>query len=282
MRQVKPKKVKIAECVLCYETKAIFCVGKCSSCYQRERNKSLTGRICKGCGRGDRQLQARGLCNSCRLELPGVSYAQSKRVRTETAEELAAAKAREADFVLHVLPAVRNCAANAFRRWNDDDREEAIAEVIALSWRHFVHALADGRDPLGFIGYIAKVNVKTVRAFTRLTGKTSGVDPLSLRTRMDKDVTVVGQAQTLQIQQGDGFEGFLYRATGGRAANSAATTLDFDEWKAGLPAGLQEFVDYLTRQNEIADVAERFDLTPAVVQGLRDNLCDRYLAYLNR
>jgi hypothetical protein len=181
-----------------------------------------------------------------------------------------------------ILPAVRNCAGNAFRHWNENEKEEAIAEIVALAWRHFIYAISAGHDPLSSIGYIAKINTKTFRAFNLITGRMSGVDALSRRTKIDRDIKVVSDSQSLQLLKDDGFEGFLYSATGGTAANYQPGTFDFEEWKAELPAGLQEFADYLARQNDIADVAERFDLTPAAVQGLRDNLASRYLAYLNR
>jgi len=280
MREVKPKKVNIGECVICHQTKAIFCSHKCSSCYQRERSEALRG-DCPGCGKKGMRLLARGMCFTCLPELRGVSYTKSRRIRTETPAELAAAKARERDFLDVVLPAVRSAAAKAFRRWSQEGKEEGMAEATALAWRHFVRMLADGYEPLDSAGYVAKVIVKAVKGFQRLTGKMSGVDALSLRTRIDKDLEVVTESQARSpFPEHHGWEGFLYSA-GGKPADPAATAFNFEEWKAGLPSGLQEFVDYLTRQNDVADVADHFDLTPATVQGLRDNLCSRYLEYVN-
>jgi hypothetical protein len=208
-----------------------------------------------------------------------VSYAQNHRIRVDTPAELAAAKARERDFLEVVLPAVRNHAANVFRRWSLADSEEAMANITALALKYFVRNIANGHDPLTCIGYMAKVVVKGFRGFQRVTGKMSGTDAMSLRTQMDKDLTIVAESQTPKGVEAGGWEGFLYSA-GGKPADPAAASLDFQEWKAGLPAGLQKVVTLLAEQNDLADVAARLDLTPATVQGLRDNLADRYLAFL--
>ena len=130
MRQVVPKKQKVAECVLCHETKPIFCVGQCSSCYQRERSAASTG-VCPICHKTRRLRGGGGICSPCREVVKGVNYAESQSIRRETPAELKKAHERQEDFLQILLPMVRRVAAKAFRFWNAAAREEAMVEATA-------------------------------------------------------------------------------------------------------------------------------------------------------
>lgn len=262
---------RVGECAVCHETRVIFGRGRCQRCYMRERLAGLRG-PCGCCGRV-RVLQCRGVCQYCRPKLaPGATYAANRCVRTETPEQIAAAKAHEQAFLDKVLPAVRNLALKIFARWDDDEREEALAEVSGIAWRYTIRMLARGVDPAGCVGCMAKWVVKTFLAYNRLVGKASLYDPLSLRAKLRKGVRCVRQST---IEE----DGYSWERRLPTERKDESNT-EFEDWAENkLTRPERELLRTLRDGATEAEAAERFHTTPTDVREAREQLCRQFLEY---
>ncbi len=67
-----------------------------------------------------------------------------------------------------------------FRLLNDADKlEDAIAEMVALSWKWFVRLADRGKDPTQFPSSVATYAARAVRSGRRLCGQEKANDVLS-------------------------------------------------------------------------------------------------------
>src|SRR4051812_17989997 len=99
--------------------------------------------VCKSCGsRG--KLQPRGLCSPCYRAAPAEH--PGRKWRTDTPEQISAAKARESEYLEFILPRVIRYARKCFR--SAYDREALVADCCGVSWLLFLRTVADGRDPM--------------------------------------------------------------------------------------------------------------------------------------
>jgi hypothetical protein len=123
-----------------------------------------------------------------------------------TAEVLAEAKRREADFVNIILPVVIRRAKYRFRHQLPDWREDSIAEAVALSWRFFLDCVRKDQDPLdparlnGHLKYV----VAQVWRFRFLCGEDSRTSPLNLNCRQRHNLKRISGPDLAQLV---GFKG---------------------------------------------------------------------------
>ena len=81
---------------------------------------------------------------------------------------------------LSILPRILVHGQVAFRGLRCPDRkEEALAELTALSWLWFVRLAAQGRDATQFASALAAFAARAVRSGRRLTGQEKSRDVLS-------------------------------------------------------------------------------------------------------
>jgi len=78
------------------------------------------------------------------------------------------------------LPLVESQARFAFRHLRcPQERDDAVADVVALVWTWYRRLLARGEDPSMFVVTLANFASRHVKAGRRLCGKESGKDVLS-------------------------------------------------------------------------------------------------------
>ena len=75
----------------------------------------------------------------------------------------------QASFV-RALPRIRAHARYALRRAPAADRDDLVAEVLALSWKHFADLSRRGRRPEEFVTTLALRCSQAVRGGRRVTG----------------------------------------------------------------------------------------------------------------
>ena len=78
-----------------------------------------------------------------------------------------------------VLPTITRSGRNHFRHLTPDHREDAISEMIALSWKHFRRLVERGKEPEKFIVTLANIMANAVKAGRRLCGQEKSRDVMS-------------------------------------------------------------------------------------------------------
>jgi hypothetical protein len=216
------------------------------------------------------RLKARGLCNTCEMRTPrGGDSLQHRRV--ETPEELARAGRHGERFAREILPAVERAARRAFRKIHvREEREDAVAEARGLAWRHFVRLLADGFDPFGQVGCIAKFAVRRVRAWQGVAGPRSPVCVLSERVEMTKRVKARRKGEWRELADAGAWPSIPARV---------ALALDLAEWLEAFPAGVQAVLEDLARGYTAAEAARRSGLSPHEVRQLRQECLADWLDF---
>ena len=95
-----------------------------------------------------------------------------------TPELLAAARAREAEFLGQIMPAVIRHANRRLRNL-PHRREEYTQDALGNAWRHFLDLLRKGLEPLDYIGLVAKWAVLRALTCSSVCGQGSRSDVLS-------------------------------------------------------------------------------------------------------
>src|SRR5262245_11154281 len=79
-----------------------------------------------------------------------------------------------------LLPRLRQYAGKSFRFLRSrHDREDAVAEAVALCWAWFARLAQRGKDPAAFAHTLARYAVRHIKSGRRLCGSVDGKDVLT-------------------------------------------------------------------------------------------------------
>jgi hypothetical protein len=99
--------------------------------------------------------------------------------RPFTTEVLAAARAREDEFLTVIMPRVRRSAWRRFRGFSQYWREDAIQDAIGNAWLAFCRIIRAGEDPMAQIGSIVKFSVTALFYYRNVCGRQPINEPFS-------------------------------------------------------------------------------------------------------
>lgn len=190
-------------------------------------------------------------------------------------EELSPLSALRQDF-LAVLPRVERHARFAFRhleRWHD--REDAIAETIALAWAWYRKLAEQGKGPASFITTLAAYASRHVKAGRLLAGRQNGKDAQS-ETARQRHGFQVRQLQASGAYDDPAWQEALIDNALSPVPVAAAFRIDFPRWLALLPDRNREITEELAVAYRTEEVAERHQLSPARVSQLRRELHENW------
>src|SRR4051794_4393408 len=89
---------------------------------------------------------------------------------------------------LAILPRIQLHAEISFRYLRcPSSRDDAIAEVIGISWKWYLRLMERGKDVDGFVTTLAALAVRHVRSGRRLCGQERARDVFSSRAQMMKN-----------------------------------------------------------------------------------------------
>jgi hypothetical protein len=163
-------------------------------------------------------------------------------------------------------------------------REDAVAEMVALSWCWFVRLVARGKDPLTFPMMLATYAAKAVKCGRRLCGQEHGKDALSslaqrrhhfaveplpsstASSHEDRHGSVRGQHRQ------DAWEERLHDNTLTPVPDQVCFRLDFPAWLESLTSRERRLVRAMARNERTIDLGQRFELSPARISQLRREL----------
>jgi hypothetical protein len=169
---------------------------------------------------------------------------------------------------LAILPRIATHGRVYFRHLRRTDQEEAIQEMVALSWKWFVRLAARGKDATRFPSALASYAGRAVRSGRRVCGQERGRDALSpsARRRHGLLVSTLPEVSTLS---GNPLSEALADNTRTPPDEQCAFRLDFPAWRLTRADRDRRIIDELMAGERTLEVAGRHGLSPARVSQLR-------------
>jgi len=193
----------------------------------------------------------------------------------------------QAIFLAEVLPRIETHAEVSFRGLRcHHQKEEFLAEMVALAWRWFLRLIEKGKDPLAFPTALATYAARAVKSGRRLTGQERSkevlspvarhkhgikVEPLPSSTRRPYDDfygDVHGQ------QDLDAFEERLKDNTMTPPPDAAAFRIDFPSWLKTRTERDRRIIEDMMQDERTLDLARKHGISPARVSQLRREFMD--------
>jgi len=172
------------------------------------------------------------------------------------------------DRFLAILSRIRLHGCVYFRHLRPDRRQEAVAEMIALSWKWFVRLARRDKDASRFPTALASFAARAVRSGRRLCGQERSKDVLSSLAQQQHGFTLssIPDGSTLS---GNVFDEALRDNTQSPPAEQVAFRLDFPAWLLTLSDRDRRVIADLMLGERTLDVAEKYGMSAGRVSQLR-------------
>jgi hypothetical protein len=156
-------------------------------------------------------------------------------------------------------------------------RDDCIASVVGIGWKHWLSAVRHGKDPNEFVSSIAEMSVRQVRSGRRLDRQERPKDVLSPRARRTEGFTVA----SLPDHTGTGADGneaidALRDNTVTPVPEQAAFRIDYPEFLKSLGQRNGAIASDMATGEATADLADKYDISPARVSQLRREFKDEW------
>jgi hypothetical protein len=170
---------------------------------------------------------------------------------------------------LAVLPRIERHARIYFRHLKcPHQREEAVAECLALAWWWFVRLVRQGKNPEAFIAVLADFAARAVSSGRRLCGQQKANDVLSPVAQRRHGFTVQ-RLHACGSPPGSPWDDAVRGNTQTPVPNQVIFRVEFPIWRSRRNKRDQQIIDWLLLGERTGAVAQAFDLTPARVAQLR-------------
>jgi hypothetical protein len=177
--------------------------------------------------------------------------------------------ALQAQFLRLILPRVKTHGRVFFRHLKCRHRKaEAIAEMIALSWKWFIRLVQQGKDPALFPTAIATYAARAVHSGRKLAGMERAKDVLSPLAQA-RHGFVVGTLPDFATLSGNPLSDALTDNTQTPPDEQVAFRLDFPAWLRTRTDRDRRVIQDLMVGERTAEVAARHGLTAGRVSQLR-------------
>jgi len=193
---------------------------------------------------------------------------------------------------LALLPRIRTHGRVFFRDLKcRNKREDAIAEMVALSWRWFVRLVEKGKDTTQFPTALATFAARAVRSGRRLARMERPRDVLSPRAQQMHDFRVESLPVSTRAafehlyssphgqQRQDAFEERLRDNTITPVPDQVSFRLDFPAWLKTRTERDRRVVQDLMAGERTGDVAAKYGLTAGRVSQLRRDFMEDWLRF---
>jgi DNA-directed RNA polymerase specialized sigma24 family protein len=181
---------------------------------------------------------------------------------------------------VRVLPRIRAHARYALRRTTPDVRDDLVAEVLALSWKHFADLSRRGRQPEQFVTTLALRCSQAVRGGRRVAGSDGMCDVLSPIAGCRGRFAVSSLADHTPEKGGVVSEA-LTADPRARVPDQAALRVDFPRWRSRFGVRDRAVLDALAGGDRPGEVATRFGISPARISQLREGFRENWRAFHN-
>jgi hypothetical protein len=185
-----------------------------------------------------------------------------------------------ATFLNSVLPKVVSHGRVYFRHLRAERQEEAVAEMVALSWAWHRRLAERGKDATQFPTAIATFAARAVRCGRRLAGMDRAKDVLSPQAQQRRGFAV-GKMPDCTSLNGSPLEEALRDNTRSPVDEQVAFRLDFPAWRATHAERDRRLLDDLMLGERTLDVAGKYGLSPGRVSQLRREFLADWRRYLS-
>jgi hypothetical protein len=170
---------------------------------------------------------------------------------------------------LAVMPRIETHARISFRHLKcPHQREEAVAECLALTWAWFVRLVRRGKNPEAFISVLADFAARAVSSGRRLCGQEKVNEVLSPVAQRRHGFTVQ-RLHPLGTPLGNPWDEAVQDNTQTPVSAQVVFRVDFPAWWRTRTKRDQPLIDRLLRSERTGTVAQIFDLSPGRIAQLR-------------
>ena len=182
------------------------------------------------------------------------------------------------DF-LKLLPRIHLHAKISFRHvLCAHQKEEAIAETVALAWKWYVRLRERGKDPSLFPSVLASYAARATHSGRRLCGQERAKDALS-SVAQKRHGFVVGDFPSRSTLGGNVWDEALHDNSQSPVLDQVSFRCDFPDWRKSRTGRDRRVIDALMVGERPLAVARRFGLSPARISQLRRELHDDWRAF---
>jgi hypothetical protein len=160
-----------------------------------------------------------------------------------------------------------------------DRREDAVAEMVALSWLWFVRLAAKGKDATHFASALATFAARAVRSGRKVAGKDRAGDVLSPAAQVQHGFAV-GTLPDHSTLSGNPLEEALTDNTRSPVPEQVHFRLDWPCWLSTRTDRDRRIVADLMLGERTGTVAARHGLTAGRISQLRAHFRDDWMRFL--
>jgi hypothetical protein len=170
---------------------------------------------------------------------------------------------------LAVMPRIETHARIYFRHLKcPHQRDEALAECLALAWWWFVRLVRRGKNPESFISVLANFAAAAVSSGRRLCGQQKANDVLSPVAQRRHGFTVQ-RLYPCGSPPGSPWDDALKDNTQTPVPSQVIFRVEFPIWRSRRSKRDQRIIDRLLLGEQTGAVAQAFDLSPGRIAQLR-------------
>jgi hypothetical protein len=169
---------------------------------------------------------------------------------------------------LSIVPRIELHGRVCFRAKSWPDREEAVAEMVALCWKWFLRLAEQGKDATRFPSVLATFAARAVHSGRRLAGACKAKDVLS-PVAQRRHGFVVGRLPDFSTLNGNPLSEALHDNTRSPVPDQVAFRFDFPAWLATLAVRDRSIAQDMAQGHRTGELADAYGLSPARVSQLR-------------
>jgi hypothetical protein len=170
---------------------------------------------------------------------------------------------------LRILPRIELHGHIYFRHLKDRERkEEAIQEMIALSWTWFLRLAQKSKDATRFPSALASYAARAVRSGGRVVGQEKCQDVLSPLAQQQHHFAV-GKLPDYSTLSGNPLEEALHDNTVSPVPDQVAFRLDFLDWLNTLGPRNRSLVEDMALGHRTLDLAAKYRVSPGRISQMR-------------
>jgi hypothetical protein len=201
------------------------------------------------------------------------------------------ARCLQARFV-SLLPRIEAGARIYFRDIRCAVRKaDFVAEAVAISWKWFCRLMAKGKDVTKFVGALARMAARAVRAGRRVGAGERANDIMSSLAQRRHGFTVQGLPPTRRSHEalnGDGFDQRLQDVLEDRLKDNTVTAIpdqvafraDFPAWLKTLTPRERKIIRIMMLNERTKNLSRKFGITPGRVSQMRREFRDNWRLYI--
>lgn len=180
-----------------------------------------------------------------------------------------------------ILPRIRTHARIHFRGLRDpNQRDDAVAESIALSWHWYCRLHNQGKNPNNFVSALAKYAVNHVRSGRRLCGQEKARDITSKTTQLRNNFWIESYPDKITLH-GNQWEIALHDTKRSSIPDQVCFRIDFRTWLQNLSIRDRTLAKAMMMGHATQLLAKRFKVSPARISQIRRELYDSWTQFCN-